>query len=314
MSTKQLGALLRDSALRWVDDGCYRLAASLAYYAVFSVFPLLLLLVTLFGFLLGGSEAIHTKVLESISSLSSHEFRSLLEQTLESMRTHQSARGVGALVGFVTLLFGASSVFSELQFTHNLIWRVKEPAVHGIWPTLRELIKAKAVSIALVGGVALILLASLLVDVAISAVSATGQRTLDVPIVWSFVAKGASLAFLTLVLAAIYRELPQTDVEWKDVFGAALLTASIFTALRGLLAWYLGNIGSYSAYGAVGAVLGFLTWIYLASLFLFFGAEFSRVYAERFGSLAPHRRRSATTHPELPSLLAASRERLHSTT
>lgn len=306
MKLRDLFGLLKDTGVRWVDDSCYRFGASLAYYAVFSIFPLLLLLVTIFGFLLGGSGETHDRVLGAIANMSSPEFRSLLDQTIESMRTHQTARGIGAIVGVITLLLGASSVFSELQFTHNFIWRVKEPVVKGFWPTVRELIKAKAISIALVGGAGLILLASLVVDTTLSAVSTTGQQVVNVPLFWSALAKVASFGFLTLVLAAIYRELPQTEVKWKDVFGGAALTALIFTALRGLLAWYLGNIGSYSAYGAVGAVLGFLTWVYLASLFLFFGAEFTRVYAERFGSIAPHHRAQATTRPEVPSLLPDS--------
>jgi membrane protein len=101
-----------------------------------------------------------------------------------------------------------------------------------------------------------------------------------------------SVGFLTLLFATIYRVVPKAKVAWRDVFGAALITSLLFAALKMLLAWYLSHLGSYAAYGAVGAVLGLLTWIYVASLVLLYGAEFSRVHAERFGSLA--QRPSAT--------------------
>lgn len=93
-----------------------------------------------------------------------------------------------------------------------------------------------------------------------------------------------SIGFLALLLAAIYRVVPQASVAWRDVLGAALLTSLLLRVLEGLIAWYLAHLSSYAAYGAVGGILGLLTWIYVASLVLFYGAEFGCVYAERFGS------------------------------
>ena len=109
---------------------------------------------------------------------------------------------------------------------------------------------------------------------------------------WHIVDAALSVGFLTLLLATIYRVVPKTKVEWGDVLGAGLMTATLLAALKTILAWYLARLGSYAAYGAVGAVLALLTWIYVASLVLLYGAEFSRVNAERFGSLAQGAQRS----------------------
>ncbi len=277
--------LLKESVTRWVDDGCMRLAASFAFYALFSVFPLLLVLTTVFGFFLGGDDAIRQHLLSSVSQISSTEYRALLEQTLDSLHEHQRARGIGAAIGFAALVFSASSAFSELGFALNVIWRAKpHPAGMGMWTSIRNAVREKALSFVAVAGTALALIVSLLLSTGLSLLSAHAPGGAGF-LLWRLVESLAAIVLLSALFSAIFKLLPETFVAWSDVLGGALLTALIFTALRGLLAWYLGSIGGYSAYGAVGALLGFATWIYLASLFLFFGAEFTRVYAERFGSV-----------------------------
>lgn len=284
-------SLLKDAAVRWVDDGCYRLASSLAYFALFSLFPLILLLLTVVGYVLGTDPGLRERLLNAMASASSREFRTLLGQTLESLQTHQSARGVGAVVGFATLLFGASAVFSELQFALNRIWRVKSVPSVGVGTSLLRALRDKAISFVVVVGAAFAIFASLVLSTALSAAGSAAQGIIGSEDAAQLVAieTAASVAVLTVIFAAMYRMIPQATVRWKDVFGGAFLTAVLFAALKRLLAWYLAHVGSYAAYGAVGAVLGLLTWIYLASMFLFLGAEFARVYAERFGSLAPGR-------------------------
>jgi membrane protein len=284
--------MLKDAAVRWNDDNALRLGASLAYYAVFSIFPLLLLAVTALGFVLGHDPGARAKLLDSVARATSPEFRAMFDDVLGDMQKHETARGIGAIVGFVTLLVGASAVFSELETTLNQIWRVKPKASDGIWGTVLRTVKEKALSFAVVIGSALALLLSLLCSSVLTAVSESVEGVASGPVahatLWIVVEAIGSVGVLTLVVAAMFRLIPETDVAWKDVFGGALLTAVLFTASKRLLAWYLGHIGSYAAYGAVGGFLGLLTWIYLASLFLFFGAEFSRVYAERYGSLRGH--------------------------
>jgi membrane protein len=292
----ELVGIGKEAATRWVDDACYRLGASLAFYAVFSIFPLALLAVTVVGFLLGDDDTVRSKVLAWFSNASSPQFRDLLDQTLQSMQTHRTARGLGAVVGIVTLLIGASGVFSELQTSLNTIWRVKAPETRGFWSTVLQAAKDKALSFAVVGVAAVALLASLAAGTLLSAIGSETSRVTGGSIVWHLLEMAGSFALLTLFLAAIFRMIPQMSVRWSDVVGGAALTALLFVALKSLLAWYLANLGSYAAYGAVGAVLGLLMWIYLASLILFFGAEFTRVYAERFGSVAASKPRTADAH------------------
>jgi membrane protein len=286
----------KEAGERWVGDACYRLGAALAYYALFSIFPLMLLAVTVVGFVLGGDAAARQSVLNSVPS-PSPEFRVLLDQTLQSMQSHRSARGVGAVVGLIALILGASGVFSELESSLDLIWRVKRSPARGLWQILLNALRSKALSFVVVIVAAMAVLASLAVSTILAAVgdtlgAAVGDGTTNgaaARTLWQPVEMAVSLAFLAALFAAIYRLVPQADVQWRDVVGAALITSLFFVGLKSLLAWCLARIAGYAAYGAVGAVLGLLTWIYVASLVLFYGAEFSRVYAERYGSLAAQR-------------------------
>lgn len=285
-SVKLLLGLLKDAAVRWSDDQCYRLGASLSYYAVFSIFPLLLLCVTAVGYVMGHDASIRDRLLDYVSNSGAPEMRPLLDQTLTSMQTHETARGIGALVGVVTLLFGASGVFSELEGTLDIIWRVKSPKTSSIWQVVLAAIKDKALSFLVVLGTAIALLLSLFVSAALRAIGATASQIVESPAFWLLAEAGVSIALLGALFAAMYRMIPQAPIAWRDVLGGAFLAAVLFTGLKHLFAWYLGHLGSYAAYGAVGGMLGLLAWIYLASLILFFGAEFTRVYAERYGSLA----------------------------
>jgi membrane protein len=171
------------------------------------------------------------------------------------MQTHRTARGVGALVGFFALFFGASGVFSELESSLNFIWRVESKKTKGIWATVLEASKSKALSFAVVVGAAIALLASLGVSTALQAVGSATTDGSAAGTMWQLVEAAASLVFLAGLFAAIYRIVPQTDVKRRDVFGGAFVTSLLFAGLKGLLAWYLAHIGNYAAYGAVGGVV-----------------------------------------------------------
>ncbi len=278
--------IVKEAGVRWSDDGCDRMGASLAYYAIFSIFPLLLIAVTLLGFFLGADPANREKLLGSVANALSPESRTLIDGTLTSMQSHETARGVGALVGAASLLFGASGVFTELDTSLNRIWRVKDAPTTGFRTTILRVIKGKAMALLAVLAAGAVLLTSLLVSTALGALGGVAAHVVPNALAWQGVEALVSLGLVTLLFASVFRALPRTAVAWSDVFGGALFSAFLFSVLKHLLAWYLSHIGSYAAYGAVGAVLGLLTWIYLASLVVFFGAELTRVYAEREGSIA----------------------------
>lgn len=284
-ATRGAIALLRETADRWAGDRCYRLGASLAYYAIFSLLPLLLLSVTILGYALGAGDSVRMDVLDSLKGATgSTAVRSLLDDALADLQAHRTARGVGAIVGLATLLFGASGVFSELFASLNTIWRVRPRPVRGAWNSVVRFVADKALSFALVVAAGLVLLGSLVLSTALATIA--GRTGGHLP--WRGAEIAASMLLVTGALAATFRNLPQTHVEWRDVLGGALLAAAMLTVLKHLLAWYLASMGSYAAYGAVGAVLGLLLLIYASSLVMFFGAEFTRVYAERYGSLRHH--------------------------
>lgn len=189
------------------------------------------------------------------------------------------------MVGVAALLLGASGVFSELESSLNAIWRVKRVPTNGIWATVLQAVKAKAFSFLVVVGAAASLLASLVVSTYMGAFGDSATNAAWWRTTWRTGENFLSVSFLALLLAGVYRVVPQTSVKWRDVFVPALATSLLLVGLKNLLAWYLAHIASFAAYGAVGAVLALLTWIYAANLVLFYGAELSRINAERFGSL-----------------------------
>ena len=285
-SVRDLWGLLVEAGTRWVDDQCLRLGAALSYYAIFSLFPLALLSVTILGFALGDDPSVRAGIVGSMDATGSPAVHALLDETLVNMQQHHTARGVGAVIGIITLFFGASGVFSELDNALNLIWRVRATPSTGIWRSILWLVRDKAISFLLVIVASVLVLASLVASTVLAALGRSAESIVPAAWLWGpleFVVSGALLA---VVLGTMFRLIPRAPVAWSDVYWGAVLTATLFSIVRKLFAYYLAHVGSYAAYGAAGAVLGLLTWIYVTSLILFFGAEFTRVYAERFGSRA----------------------------
>ncbi len=157
------------------------------------------------------------------------------------MQAHRTARGVGAVVGAVTLLLGASGVFSELEASLNFIWRVKPQAPTGIGAAALQALKAKAFSFAVVVVAAGAALASLVLSSVLAAVENTARGVVGAAGVWRVVDATLSVGFVTLLLATICRVVPRASVRWGDVLGASLITSLLFAALKSMLAWYLAH-------------------------------------------------------------------------
>jgi membrane protein len=290
-------SLVGEAGIRWSDDACYRMGASLAFYAIFSIFPLLLVAVAILGFFLGNDAANRERLIDLVAGALSDPSRELLDDTLRGMQTHQTARGVGALIGAATLVFGASGVFSELKTSLNVIWRVKDgPSPHfGFGASLLRAAEDKVIAFASVAAAGAVLLTSLFVSTALASLGGDTGPLASHALAWDVADALASLGLSAVVFAIVFRTLPRAAVAWRDVGAGAFVTSLIFGALKHLFAWYLGHLGSYAAYGAAGAFLGLLMWIYLVSLVVLLGAELTRVYAEREGSLSP--RASLTRGP-----------------
>lgn len=271
-------SLFRAAGARWLSDRCDRLGAALAYYAMFSFFPLLLLSITALGYALGNDTSMRERLIDSVATMAgSAEVRSLLDDTLTSMEQHRTARGVGAVIGGLSLIFSASGVFSELSSSINTIWRVKEAEPSTFRGQVRVFLRSHVAAVVIVGATGLTLLASLALGTAVTAMKNAGAM----PWIWGPAEFVASTLLLGAALAAMFRILPQTRVAWADVAWGALVAALALSVLRRLLAVYLAHIGNYAAYGVVGGILGLMLLVYLSSLVVFFGAEFARVFADR---------------------------------
>jgi len=284
-ATRNVASLLREAARRWGADGCDRMGAALSCYGLFSLFPLALLSVTSVGWLLGDDPGRREAILALFDTTGTPALRSLLDDTLVNMQSRHTS-GLGTVVGLATLLFGASSAFSELDDALNAIWKVPPTPWSGVRAYVFAQAKGKAVAFALALAMALVLLVSLAASTALAALGTAVNGVLPVAPFWRSAEFVVSLALSTLVLASLFRFVPRARVAWRDVLWSALATAVLSSVLKKLLAYYLVHVASYAAYGVVGAMLGLLLWIYATSLLLYYGAQVTRVYAERYGSLA----------------------------
>jgi membrane protein len=281
---KQTWTLLRTTMKEWGEDGGAALAASLSYYAVFSLAPVLVIAVAIAGFFFG-REAARGEVVGEIDQFVGAQGAELVEGMLANA-SEPSASGLAALLGVATLLFGATGVFSSLQSSINHIWDLPTTQGGGIMGFLRT----RLISFLLVMGTGAILLASLLVGAAISAASRfAGQLGLELTPIWQWVNYGATFVLLALAFAVIYRALPDTEVAWRDVWPAAIIVSLLFAVLRWGLGIYLANNGTVSTYGAAGSLVILLIWVYLSAQILFLGAEFSQVYSRTLGSRSSER-------------------------
>jgi membrane protein len=268
-------SLLKEAALKWNADNCLRLAASLSYYTLFSLFPLILVALAIVQLLLNNSEDARIAILEALARVTGG-FRDEFVQTLEAA---QRTRGASGAIGVGVLLLGASWVFGELVSAFNIIWGLQPPERGGPLHFLRSTI----FSFALVLAAAFLLLISMIVSAVLTAL---GNIMMTLPggnLLWSLAHGVISLLVLTLLFGLLLKYLPQTWVAWSDVWLGAAITAVLWMVLQSAIALYI-TLSSYKDYGATGAILALIAWVYLSSQVLFLGGEFTNCYARRYGS------------------------------
>lgn len=268
--------ILKEIQREWSNDKASQLAAALAYYTAVSIAPLLVLVVVIVGVLLG-RQAAEAQLLEQLRNLVGGQAAEFLQTALANAQQPSLATWAGAL-SLLTLLWGSTNVFSQLQTSLNTIWGVEPRPGLGIWATVR----ARALSFAMVLGAALLLLASVIISSVLSAIISLAPDWLPGSgWIWQGVNYLISLAIITLVLATVYKVLPDAEIGWRHVWLGAAVTSLLFILGQAVLAWYLSNAGS--TYGAVGSLVVFLLWVYYSAQILFLGAEFTQVYARHYG-------------------------------
>jgi len=272
--------LLKQTFSEWLEDKVPQLAAALAYYTVFSLAPLVLLLLAIVGFLFHNDPAgAWRKMTEQMSYFLDKSAVDVVQGIAQ--KASQPNKGVVATsIGILLALFGASGVFGQLQDALNIIWGVKAKPGGGI----AEFIRARFLSFAMVAGVCFLLLVSLVVESMLKSFSHYVQTMLPGGIVIALVVYSIfDLGVVVLLFASIFKFLPDVKIQWCDVWIGALMTAIFFAVGKWALGLYLGSGAAASAYGAASSLITLLLWIYYSSQILLFGAEFTQVYAARAG-------------------------------
>ena len=270
---KSIPRLLVAAGKDFMEDKAPRLAAALSYYTAFSLPPLLVAVIGVAGVVYGVDE-VRERILSQVADLVGTESAATLGQAVTNAQ-QSTGSGVALVIGLFTLLIGATGAFGQLQEALNTIWEVERKKGGGIW----RLVRSRLLSFGTILGTGFLLLVSLTVSAAIGAlVDAAGGVEWMAPYL-AALDVAASLIVITCLFALIFKVLPDTKIEWRDVWVGAGLTALLFVAGKFAIGFYLGVSDVGSAYGAAGSIIVILVWIYYSALILFFGAEFTQVWA-----------------------------------
>jgi membrane protein len=261
-----------------MQDHGLRLSAALAYYAAFSIAPLLLIVLSVAGTFFGD---------EAVRGALYGELKRDLGQSgamiVEDMVAHAHKPGSNAVMSFVgisLLLFGAAGLFGQLKSALNSVWNVAERPSHGFL----GMVKDRFLSFSMVLGTGFLLLISMIFSTVLQVVSTRVGEIASIPSpVWAAVGGVVSFILIGLLFAAIFKILPDAEIEWRDVWAGAAFTSGLFLAGKSVLAWYLGREATVSSYGSAGAFIVVLMWLYYSSAILLFGAEFTQKHAEAWG-------------------------------
>ncbi len=292
--------LVKAAANAWVADYAPSMGAALSYYSVFSMAPLLLVVISIAG-LVFGEDAVRGEVFGQLQSLLGADAAKAVQAILASV-SDKPAQGVfSTVIGLAVLLIGATSVFGELQDALDRIWRAPvRNRAGGLW----GLVRARLLSFGMVLGIAFLLMVSLVTSAAVSALDKWWSGAFAG---WELLAQGLNVligfVLTTVVFAMIYKIMPRVRVQWRDVWVGAVVTALLFTLGRLVIGTYIGKSGVASAFGAAGSLIVVFVWVYYSAQIFLIGAEFTWVYAKTFGSM---RHLAEDEVPKTPALTPAT--------
>lgn len=277
---KVWGHVLKDSFKGFSDDKVAKLGGSLAYFTIFSLGPMLIVVIFIAGLILG-KQAVEGSLYGQMQELVGEGAAIQLQQIIKNASV--SGRGnIAAIIGIVTLLIGATTVFAEIQDSINTIWHLKLKPKQGIMRTLKK----RLLSFGVIASLGFLLLVSLAASAIIEGLG-KGLRDM-IPgigvVVFYIISQALTLAVATLLFAIIFKILPDANLRWKDVWPGAIATAVLFMIGRFAISFYIGKSDFGTTYGAAGSLVVLLVWVYYSSLILYFGAEFTKAYTLNFGS------------------------------
>jgi len=284
LKLKDLGRIFKATFKSWNDKDPFRQSAVIAYYAIFSIPGLLVLIISITGYFFG-RDAVNENIINQISSTMGANTATSIKEMLTKVSESKSSV-LGSTISISVLLLGATGVFVELQKSLNDIWHVKLVKQNSIW----LMVKARLFSFGLIVAIAFLLLVSLVVSTGLTALSGLikGYTSDFMVIMFNILNFIFSLAVVSLLFAMMYKILPDAKIEWKHVWVGSLITGLLFTIGKTALAFYFGTADPGSVYGAAGSVILMLLWVSYSSMIVFFGAEFTAAYAHRYsGKIAP---------------------------
>ena len=292
---KAIYTLLKATYQEWSKYKVPRMGAALAYYTIFSLAPLLVIAISVAGIAFG-DKAVQGEIVSQIQGLMGADAARAVQTMIQS--AHKPAhQAIASILGLIVLLFGASGVFNEMQDALNEIWGVDTTSKTGIW----NLVKTRFLSFGMVLGIGFLLLVSLLLSAFLAGVAKYVSGFLPVPEAVLHIADMFfSIFFITVLFAMIFKVLPDVKIPWSDVCVGAVMTAILFTIGKFLIGFYIGKSVTASAYGAAGSLVVIVAWIYYCAQLLYFGAEFTKVYATECGSqyaLSPQADRAQHREP-----------------
>lgn len=279
ITAKGIWEVLKNAGKGFVADKVPKLSGSLAYYTIFSLGPMLLIMIFLAN-LFWGEAAVEGAVVKQLGSLIGKRPAEQIQEIIKNAGV-EGENNFAAVAGFATLLIGATTVFSEIQDSINFIWNLKQRESTGWW----KLLLTRILSFSIVVGLGFLLLVSLVVNALLEGfMSRLREMFPDVAFVVIYIINLiVTLAVTTFLFAVIYKVLPDAQVKWRDVGAGALFTALLFMMAKFGITFYIGQSDIGSTYGAAGSLVILLLWIYFSSMILYFGAEFTKAWAMKYG-------------------------------
>ena len=278
---KAILLLTRSAFSSFLDDNGMRMSASLAYYTIFSLAPLMVIAIAIAGWVFG-AKAASDGIIGEIQGFVGHDAAKMVQNMIQS--AHRPVQGaIASIVGAVTLLFGATGVFTEIRDSLNSIWRIERTRQHGLW----IFVKTRILSVGMVLSVGFLLLVSLMVSAFLAGAFKYFGGLISVPeILLHAVEFVISISVVTGLFAMMFAILPEAQLRWSDVAFGALATAVLFTVGKSVIGVYLGKTISASTYGAAASVMLVVAWVYYSALIFYFGAELTRAHATGFSPMA----------------------------
>jgi membrane protein len=277
---KRVFSLFKQTFSEFGQDKAPRLGAALAYYTIFSIGPLLLIAISVAG-LVWGQEAAQGRIADQLRNVFGANTADAIQTMVAAAGDRKSGGIIATIIGIVTLFFGASGVFAQLEDALNTIWNVEKDKGEGI----KGFIKDRLLSMTMVLGIGFLLLVSLVFDAVIAAMGDYLTRVVGGEALMQVVQLAVSFAVITVLFAMIFKFLPDIEITWRDVWFGAAFTSLLFVIGKFALGLYLGKAAIGSSYGAAGSLVILLLWVYYSAQILFFGAEFTQVYTRAEGSL-----------------------------